>query len=282
MIEVQVNPEIYDEVKMYASYHSDITHVCAFRDELIDLIKNYGIEIEKDEESEQKRPVLTIQGKNVMKLEDAPAEMLHFVGVRSEFDPTIALRNMNYVHKLISSNLVQLDSKFKELYSPMKYRSKINELVCANVKFYGKGKLTDFIDGDLTIQSMKFNECNEKSISYKQLSLTVKEPIVDEGKIWTIKCETYNERIKRAVLLKFYSKSNLLRSIAFKGNKIGISTTKVLQDKEYNYVINDPIILPNPNFTMDEDIMLTPKTRAIPVDLWRNALFEFMYRYDAN
>ena len=83
MIEVQITDlEKYEELKKYASYNSDITHVCSFRDEMAELLGSFGINFNAQQnkkdlnEKENLIPILTIQGKNVMKLDNAPAEML--------------------------------------------------------------------------------------------------------------------------------------------------------------------------------------------------------------
>lgn len=277
MIEVQIkSKELYNELKQYANYHSDLTMVCSFRDELSDLLKEYDIKFE-EKEKEEKIPTLTITGRNIMKLEGAPAEMLYFVGVRSEFDPTIPIRCMNEVTMLIKNGLVERTDKFNRLYSKLGYRSKISDLLAANIKFYGKGKMTDYVDPSLTIQSLKFNECTEKPIIYKQINMKVLTPIEKKPKYDEFTGEdTYGNKI----ILRFYNRSVILKSIAFRGNNISIATTKVAVQDNDDHIVYDPIILPE-GLTLIKDIMYTPKTRAIPIDLYRNALYEFKYRYEA-
>ena len=278
MIEIQLKSiELYNKVKQYANYQSDLTMVCSFRDELSDILKEYGLTFEeKVDEKAKEIPILDIQGRNVMKLVGAPAEMLYFVGVRSEFDPTIPIRCMNEVRMLIKNNLVTRSDKFNKLYSKLGYRSKINELIAANVKFYGKGKLTDIVDGGLTIQTLKFNDCKEKPIIYKQIDMKVLSPLERKEKydIFTGKDQSGNK-----VILRFYNGPLILKSIAFQGNKISIATTKVVVQSNGDFVVTDPIILPN-NLQFIKDIMFTPPNRAIPVDLYRNSMYEFMYRYE--
>lgn len=276
MIEVQIkNEEIYEKLKKSSSYHSDITKVCSFRDEMRDLLDNYHLDYIRSGTTLDK-PLLTIVSRKVMKLEGATPEMLHYVGVRSEYDPTIPLRYMGEVHQLIQQNLVECTEKFKEVYSPMSYRNKINDLICANVKFYNRGKLTDFVDGNLTIQSLNIPKCKEKTIFYKQMYLSVLSPQMMVGKTSEIKCVNDNGE---PILLKFYIKNELLKSIAFEGNKISILTTKVTES--YNsLMVTDPIIVPK-GLELPEEIMYSPPSRAIPADLYRNALYEFLYRYNA-
>lgn len=277
MIEVQIkSKELYNELKQYASYCSDLTLVCSFRDELSDLLKEYGVAFEEIKK-EKTTPTLTITGRNIMKLENAPAEMLYFVGVRSEYDPTIPIRCMNEVRLLIKNGLVNRTERFNKLYSKIGYRSKIHDLISANVKFYGKGKLTDYIDPDATIQSLKFNDCVEKPIIYKQMKIKILTPLEKKDK-WdefTGKNQSGNR-----VVLRFYNRSIILKSIAFKGNEISIATTKVLVQSNDDHVVYDPIILPE-GLNLIKDIMYSPKSRAIPIDLYRNALYEFLYRYEA-
>ena len=212
-----------------------------------------------------------------MKLINAPAEMLHYVGVRSEFDPTIPIANMEQVHKLIENKLVTRDDKFKSLYSPIGYNAKINELVCSTVKFYGKGKLIDHVDGDATIRSLKLGEIREKPLVYKQFKVKVYSPIETK--------QRYDEFLAKDssgnnMKLRFFNKPIILKSIAFKGNEISISTAKVQQEDNY-LVVYDPIILPE-GMEMFKDIMVSPIGRKIPADLFRNAYYEFQYRYHAN
>lgn len=284
MIEIQIyEKELYDELKQYAIYSSDLTHVCSFRDSMSDILKSKGLVFEEVKQ-EIRKPLLTITGRNIMKLEHAPAEMLYFVGCRTEYDPTIPVRFMNEVRLLIESGLVEVSDKFKEVYSKMGYRNKINDLVCSNIKFYGKGKLTDFIDGDLTIQSLKLNDLREKPIIYKQMHLIVEDALTDQVKYVEMKCKTYNPDKcgtipEHNVTLRFYVRNPLLKTIAFKGNKISIATSKITEGKNNNFVIYDPFIIPQGlNYT--KDIMYTPKTRTIPVELFRMAMYEFICRYN--
>lgn len=280
MIEVQIlSKELYEKLKKYSTYCSDITQVCAFRDEMASMLKEYGLDFEIPQEISEikKKPILTIKGRNIMKLEGASPEMLYYVGVRSEFDPTISINKMNEVNKLIENNLVEIDDKFRNVYSKLTYRNKIKELICANVRVQGKGKLLDFIDGDLPIQELKFGECKEKDIYYRLMNLTVISDLINEEKTQNIICKL-NEQSSQKVILKFYSRPFILRSIAFFGNELNVAASKVLQDKENNYIINDPIILPK-GLELYKDIMYTPNTRNIPVDLYRNAYYEFVCRY---
>lgn len=275
MIEVQIkDKKLYDELKRYSNYNSDITQVCSFRRELKDMLESHDIGV-GNIDVKRGKPILDIQGRKIMKLVDAQAEMLNFVGVTSEMDPTIPLRSMNEVNMLINNDLVDLSDKFKSVYSKLGYRSKINELISANVKFYGKGKLTDFIDGDLTIASLiKMSDIGQKKINYKQMDVRITEPLADMGRHREIRGKSGGEK----VVIKLYSRSNILRSIAFEGNIISVATTKVLvRDAMY---ITDPIILPK-GLTLIEDTMYSPPNRKIPVDLFRNALYEFLYRYEA-
>lgn len=284
MIETQFkNRELYNEMKKYAIYSSDITMVCAFRDELADLLISENVEFNYDKDHKEtdnkEKPILTIEGKNIMKLINAPAEMLHFVGVRSEFDPTIPIRFMDEVSKLVDNNLIKTDEKFNKLYSHLSYNSKVNDLVCANVKFYGKGKLTDYLDGNSTLRSLNVSEHKETPVMYKQMSLKVMEPIQEKDRTSYITCKLINEIPERKVILQFYNPTILLRSIAFRGNLINISTTKVIENNDESFTIINPIILPN-GLNLTDDVSISPKSRSVPADLWRNAYYEFMYRYN--
>lgn len=283
MIEVQIKvKEIYNELKQYSNYHSDLTQVCSFRDEIAPLLKEYNIDF--DEEAiknslngkNKEKPTLTIQGRNIMKLEGAPAEMLYFVGVRSEFDPTISVRNMNEVYLLVKNNLVKTDEKFDKLYSKMSYRSKINEMIASNVKFYGKGKVLDYVDGDLTITSLKFNEAKETPIVYKQFDIKITSPLEEKEKFSEF---SGVDKSGNKVTLRFYVRSIILKSIAFKGNKISISAPKVQVLRNGVHMVYDPTILPS-GLTYIKETMFSPINRKIPVDLWRNIFYEFRFRYE--
>lgn len=289
MIEIQIKDQIlYDKLKIYANYHSDLTHVCSFRDEMFDTLKEEGLD-PSPVETKKEKPILDIQGKNVMKLINAPAEMLFFVGVRSEFDPTIPVRFMHEVALIVEQGLVTTTDKFDSLYSHLSYRSKINELVCSNIKFQSKGKLIDYIDGSLSIQSLKIKDCREKHIAYKQIELKVLEPIKEKEKYLELVCQEVkplntnaktSQQIKpQRILLRFYNKYHkLLNSIAFIGNKFSISTNKI-SEFGGSLLIYDPYILPK-GLDYRSDTMFTPPSRAIPIDLYRNALYEFMFRYN--
>lgn len=283
MIEVQLKvKEIYEELKRYAIYNSDLTQVCSFRNELAPLLKEYNIEFDQEncEDSKTKnKPILTITGKNIMKLVNAPAEMLHYVGVRSEYDPTIPITYMSEVKKLIDSNLVTVDDKFKNLYSKMNYKSKIKDLICANVNFYGKGKLTNYIDENASIQSLKINNCKIKEIAVKQLKLKVLDGLNTDNKYHEIKCKISDSKTTQLIVLRFYNKTNILKSIAFKSNIISIITNKITEENQNYLVIYDPIIIPE-GLNIIKETVYTPDNRSIPVELYRNALNEFIYRYN--
>lgn len=274
MIEVQIkNKEIYNRLVQYANYHSDITGVCSFRDELFPMLQSNGLIVEKPKEMKSK-PILDIQGTKVMKLVHAPAEMLHFVGVVSEYDPTIPITHMHEVNLLVQNGLVEPSKKMNEVYAPMGYRSKISELISANLRFYGRGKLIDYIDKDLSIMSLNFNQIKEKNLVYKQMELQILGPLEDKGKYWQI-ASIDKGGVK--VLLNFFSKPALLKSIAFEGNVINVSASKVTEIG-INFSITDPIILPR-GLQLIKDIMVMPPNRKIPVMHYRNAYYEFMYRY---
>lgn len=281
MIEVQIKDRsLYDKVKSYANYSSDLTLVCSFRDEMAPMLKNYGVEFNEEglNLNENKgKPILTISGRNVMKLINAPAEMLHYVGVRSEFDPTIPVAKMEEVHNLIKEGLVKRDEKFKNLYSPIGYNAKIKDLICSSVRFYGKGRLTDYVDPESTIRSLKLKDCKEKSIVYKQFNLKPYTSIMSKEKFdeFFAKDSSGNN-----IKLRFYNKPIILKSIAFKGNEFSICTPRVGQEGGY-FLVTDPIILPK-GMNMFKDISISPIGRKVPANLWRNAYYEFMYRYNAN
>ena len=314
MIEVQIrNESVYNELKPLASYASDLTRVCAFRDELLQTLQENGVEVDSDVQhsiiGNAKKPFLTVVNGNVMKLENAPAEMLYFVGVRSEFDPTISVRFMHEVKTLLDQGLVTADAKFKELYCHLGYRSKVSELVCAKVKFQGKGKLVDFVDPSLTVQSLKFPDTKQKQVKYRQiqvkcvmypgssrLNLEPKEgdnvqsgkysaPYVEFNQYWecfVVQCDRNGKPIEDGqhdMVLRFYNRPLILKSVLYVGNRFNIACGRVTETREGYLSCYDPLILPK-GMDLREDIAYSPPNRAIPADLYRNALFEFQLRYD--
>ena len=281
MIEVQIkSPELFNQLKQYASYHSELTGVCSFRDEMKNMLIDNGVEIKREVNITKEKPKLDIVNGKVMKLINAPAEMLSYVGCRTEFDPTIALKDISQVARLVEAGLVETTSKFDNLYSKLSYRSKISELVCSNIKVYGKGRLIDFIDKDLTIQSMKFadpNEIKETTVVYRNMKLEVIEPLKEvTGKRYVeIKCQDNY----RNIYLRFYQRSSILKSIAFEGNRINIAVTKFMQGPGDSLIAYDPIILPE-GLTLIKDVAVSPRKRTIPPDLFRYAYYEFLFRYN--
>lgn len=298
MIEIQIRDEqLYCSVKQYAEYSSDLTRVCSFRDEMAPLLQEVGIQVEVKNPVKKELPVLTIKGKNIMELKNAPAEMLHYVGVRSEYDPTIAVTMMHEVSILVENHLVQCDERFKELYGKLGYRGKIQQLVCASVKFYGKGKLLDFIDGGLSIQSLNFPDCKTKSIPYKQLRVKITElngkwddlslqadgDVVKHEAKWDevhgFQCDSQGAPMKDGkIIIRFYQRPIILRGILFKGNRINILCPKI-SETDGSLLTYDPIIIPD-GLKMREDVMITPPNRKIPALLYRNAYDEFKLRYN--
>ena len=81
------------------------------------------------------------------------------------------------------------------------------------------------------------------------------------------------------IILKFYNKPIILKSIAFYGNEIFIKTKKVSMNDKGDYIVYDPIVVPfepKNNF----DLIYSQAGRKIPADLWRNAFYEFQCRYE--
>ncbi len=284
MIEVQIkNEELYKRLKQYAIYSSDLTHVCSFRDELEPMLQESGIfDIFRDERNRKMSsslPKLTIVNGNVMKLEGAPAEMLHFVGVRSEMDPTIPVSRMHEVHLLVAAGLVEPDERFKRLYSRLGYRDKIESLVCAKVRFRELGKLTDYIDPSATFQSMKFNDCREKPLVYRQMNVKIVKALEPKEKWDEIVCQTTDTAKPQRIILQFYNRPIILKSIAFLENRISIAFSKITETPYGSLRTIDPVILPK-GLEFIKDVAVGPKSRQIPADLWRNAYYEFMFRYN--
>ena len=296
MIEVQIKDErLYNELKQYASYSSDLTKVCSFRDEMLEFLKEKGVEVDPKYENNRlkQKAVLSITGRNVMELQNAPAEMLYYCGVRSEFDPTISLKYMNEINHLLNNNLIDVDQKFLDVYTKLSYRDRIDSLVCANVRFHGKGRLIDYIDGSLTLQSMRFPEAKEKVVNYRNMLVKViKGPghnstdsqVVKEyerfDEAYVILCDKEGIPIaNRYMVLRFYNRPVILKSILYEGNKINISCKKISEGRNGVFIVYDPIILPK-GLNLRREVVYSPPNRKIPADLYRNALFEFQCRYN--
>lgn len=284
MIEIQIKDEkTYNALKVYASYSSDITRVCSFGDGFEPTLKEYGLtDIYRGDDAKLTSgslPTLTIVRGNVMKLEGAPADMLAFVGVRSEFDPTIPLRNIEEVGLLVKNKLVKPTDSFNALYSKMGYRAKISDLVCAKVKFsrFG-GSLLDFIDGDLTINSLKVNDPNVKPIPLKQVKVRVTGTLEAKDKFDQVMCKMEDSSGSN-IILKFYNRPAILKSLLFPGNIFTIACPKITEAYDETLQTIDPIITPA-GLDYISTANVGPKSRQIPADLWRNAYFEFMFRYN--
>jgi hypothetical protein len=296
LIEVQIKEkELYERLKGQASYCSDLTQVCAFRDEMLEVLQESGVDVDHRyaKAIKPKEPVLTIVQKNVMKIVDGSAEMLYFCGVRSEYDPTISVRFMHEINLLLNAGLVKTDEKFREVYGKLGYRDKINALVCAKVKLQGKGKLVDFIDGELSLQSMKFPDVKEKEMLYKQMLVKViRRPndnstdssVVLEGdryhEAFAVECTKEGVPIpNRMICLRFYNRPVILRSILYEGSKINIACRKITELHGDVLSTYDPLVIPN-GLDLRKDVAYSPPNRSIPADLYRNALFEFQCRYN--
>lgn len=297
MLELQVSDEnVYKKLKEYSIYHSDRTHVLLISDKFKEMIKENAIshyqeynELGKiDNEIKGSKPILTIKGKNIMELVNASDSMMHFVGIRSASDPTIPIVYTSRVLKLIENDLIELDDKFQKLYYKLVYKNKINELVCANVKFSRIGRLTDYIEGELPITSLKFGSIDKKNpktgeslatykevkINYRQLQLELIERYNTDG---YIKCKICNSSSNQVVLIRFFTKVPLLRSILYKGATINVAASKIRENRDYDWVIDEPIILPE-GLDYREDTTVTTIKRDIPADHFRNAYYEFVLR----
>ena len=302
MIEIQIREkEKYDKLKHNASYFSDITRICQFRDEMRpllvdnDIFNESNVFLETSYNKPAQKPTLTIRGRNVAALKGASAEMLHFVGCRSEVDPTIALKDIGRLKYLIDSDLVEVDEKFLNAYSTMSYNSKVGELICANVSFYRVGRITDKLDKDLTMRAFRFSEAVEQVVKYRQFNnLEVIGPLEISGNIAIIPCKQANSdslntddgNSKQIIKIKFYGPTDILKSISFKGNIINVATKKIssFYDKTIKkevVMINEPIIVPN-GLDFSREVVYTPPFRGsasnIFADQWRMAWNEFQIR----
>lgn len=299
-IEVQLEKEKYEDLKQYAEYASDLTRVCSFPSKLKMLLVEHGVEFDGHGAVKEEKPILTITGRNIMKIENGEPELLHFLGCVSEFDPTVPLDYVDRVKMLIDKKVIIPDKKFRDLYSKMNYKSKIGDLISGNVKFYGKGKLIEYIDPELTMRSMNFSTYTEKEVNYKFMSVKIVQrtafpdehdadgnsnkriPTMHEGskynEIWAVELdkkgrETYNE-----IILRFYQRSPLLKGIFFQGNIVKIAAVKFAEE-DNKLKTYDPVILPG-GFVLSKEIVSTPPDRKIPLNLARNAYSEFLLRYD--
>lgn len=286
MLEVVVKDEkVYQELKSMAVYASDLTHVCAFRDSMLQMLLDRGVELDMEALDDQESiPELTLVDGNVMKVVGGQPELLHFLGVRSEFDPTVPLGSMENVHRLLEAGLLKPDKKWLELYKKMGYRDHIKDLVCSKVRFHGKGKLLDAIDGSLTVQSLHFPDAKVKEIPMKQMVLRVVRKVEDVdnerfSQANAYQCDRNGQPVQELkVVVRFYNKCPILSSIFWQGATVTVSTGKVQELHDGTLVMYDPIVLPR-GLDLKQDTMVSPPDRKVPADLWRNAYYEFMCRY---
>ena len=299
MIEVQIrDEEVYQKVRQYASYKSDLTHVCAFRDELAPLLFDMGVDVPRSEAErvvrEADKPYLTITSGKVPTVRNAPAEMLHFLGVRSEFDPTVPMHAIHQLHQVLKWGMIKPDKEFHSVYAKMGYRNHISELIAANVRIPGKGKLVDLVDGDLTVQTLGFGQVEPKVSSFKNFLLKVRmhhSTLNDPNPLAVVELDRYWEAeayecgrdgradMNRIVTLRFYNRPIVLKSILFDGNRINVAAQKVTEIREGVLAVANPVILPA-GAKMLQDVWYTPPNRKIPADMWRAAMDEFLLRYD--
>lgn len=303
MVEAQLNNEQFEHLSRYALYSSKNTLVCSFNDRMISMLKSNNVDfVHLDENGfpisenvyiQMKRavPTISIVRNKVMLLQNATPEIMHFCGIRSESDPTVPLSHVGRVHMLLKEGLLNADEKFADLYTPMGYRGKIKDLICAEIKFYGKGRITDFIDGDLTVQMMHFVDAKVKEIMYKCMSVeavvpdSVETPMVETGRsntVYLMELDKDGKRTGFGIEAQFFSTPAILRSIFLPGWCGRIACSKIREgrnDKVLN--VTDPIILPN-DLVMHSEEFVSPPDRKIPADLWRYAYYEFNMRYDMN
>ena len=274
MIEIQIKDEkLYKKYKEFSSYHSDYTKVLELRDEMYDALIDDGLHVEK-EQIEYQKPVFTIQGRRIMKILNATPEMLYYLGVRTINDTTIANQDMRQVYELASQGLVDVDEKFRNVYSHLGYRNKINELICSTLYYRDSGRLTDQIDGVSTIQSMKLPDVVERDIPIHEKEIIISGQIVDYKKTWVITGKT---KEGENVRITFYNKPQVLRSIAFPGHKINIAFPKAEFDKG-TYYITDPLILPKGFKIFPYKGYRSPNPRKIVSLHFLNAYWEFKIR----
>lgn len=305
MIEAQLTQEQYDLLSGYAAYSSPMTRVCSFGDRLSHLLKEQGVSFQfLDAEGfpleewrtvdswghfvpSQQKPVATIIRKNVIKIEHASPELLHFCGIQSEYDPTVSIRDLDRLSLLIKAGAVQTDEVFEKTYTKLSYNNKIESLVCANVSLRGKGKLTDYISANLTFRSTTFNAPKEKPLHFKLMDVEAVVPKNGEGTVQAADrgvlvylMELKNgKRTGQGVIAHFYTAPPILRSIFVPGSVTTIGIQKLKEDSRGVFLTDDPVIFPS-ELKLNDMVWVSPPDRKVPADLWRNAYHEFQLRYD--
>lgn len=312
MLEAQLTKEQLSILGGYAIYKSEITGVCSFNDRLMNLLQSMGVpfqildsegfpvNMDGDQETipdtslaqtvlKVEKPLATIVRRNVIKIEHATPEVLHFCGVQSEYDPTISVRDVGQLHALLKSGVVKADQSFEQLYAPLNYRGKLQDLVCANVGLKGKGKLLDYLDGTLTFMSMKFNDRKEKITQLKCMDVEAVVPKNGDGVVQAAErgVNVYLMELKgghrsgQGLIAHFYSVPPVLRSIFVPGAVVHLGLYRIREGKNGVLLTDDPVIFPD-GLQMDEMTFVSPPNRSVPADLWRNAFFEFQMRYDTS
>lgn len=275
MLEVQItDKKLYEKYKEFASYSCDYTGVLELREELLESLKSDGVKIDENLIERAEKPILTIQGRRIMKILHASPEMLYFLGVRTMNDTTIANQDMRQVYELISQGLVDVDEKFKNVYSYLGYRNKVNELICSTLYYRDSGRLTDYVEGTSTIQTMNLPDIASRDIEIHEKEIVITSQIIDYKRTWVITGKTNDGDMVR---ITFYNKTQLLRSIAFPGHKITIAFPKA-DFRKGTYYLTDPLILPKGFSIFPYKGYKSPKPRQIVSLHFLNAYWEFKVR----
>lgn len=290
MVEVQLNQALYDALKSYAGYHSDVTRVCAFRDSLVPLLLEHGVPLEHDCRMrvgvDRKATISVVQGK-VMKVDHAEPDMLLFLGCGSEMDPTVSIFDIQQVKILLDAGLLIPNTDFLELYGPMTMSGHVGELVCSGVRVRGTGRLVDFLNKSATLQSLNILDAKVKPVNILTVHGEVQPLPGGDGHVNGDRYVSATVKAENGIRVeaRFFSRSPLLLSELRPGNRITLGVTKVVERMEKTgdgreqevWYVSDPMFLPR-GLRLECMDFLSPSRRGVPAALWRCAVHEALLR----
>lgn len=286
MIEVQIkNEELFNKFKQMASYSSELTGICSFNENMLELLESNGVLIDQNQIKEKQQAIITMNG-NVMEVKNSTPEILAFLGNKSETDYEISVFYMDRVHMLILAGILEPDEKFKNFYSRVEDTDDLSILLYGNKRLQGENAYEIFkekLDKEtITLADCPFTEedYRTKDLSYvtDEVTFTSNLELNSNGKGYFVEAVSKNGR---KYYITFYIRpTGLQRLIMYKGGSANIAFTSSRSQGVATF-ISSPEILPE-GFNMKLVKMYTPYKRIPKVNTWRALFYEYKYRKSLN
>ena len=308
-VEVQVtDKQDYNDLKRYADYFSDRTHVMSFSPTAYaQAEENYPATISKYvTEKEIERVLSSDESGESSSLQDfsngkpyvyfdtetkhvyiskASIEMLCFLDIFVNMSPLkVSYDAYEKMFWLINEGYLGTSKNFDDAFSWIGYNSFISELnvyraINPGKAFYGIPKWTmkelDKVK-PIRIRGLNFPEANVVSAKFLPLKDMLVESVnVEERKVTFVKS---NRPDGPKYIVTFYSFTRILKQCLTIGRIVNLAVQKVYGDDKNGFTMVQPVIVPK-NVAFKELKGVKFRSRTIPARIYNLAWSEFNFRF---